>query len=250
MAAVSRRPLLLGAVVVVVLAVGIAIGAHLGGPGAPAPSPSPVAAGTPAATGAGSVSAVPPAAILPQVDLSDVRFASLFGLQLPVSASAGPHDTAGYLASGYSHTPLGALIAAVNIPYRVGGPFGSAIFEPTIARQVVGAGADRDSLLAVSRRDAARSGVGATPPPDVLITGSDIAINGFRWESYTPDVAIVHVAGSQPDPSSGRIIRIDQRTELRWSDGDWRFVAPPGGDFAATATPIGSVDGYQLFRRS
>jgi hypothetical protein len=80
------------------------------------------------------------------IDLADLRWRSFYGIALPVSAADGPRDTRGGLASGYSDTPAGALLAAINIGVRTAAQWGPRIFQPTITSQVTGP--DTPSLLA------------------------------------------------------------------------------------------------------
>ena len=62
------------------------------------------------------------------------------------SPQAGPCDTSGGLAAGFAHTPLGALLAAVNIGVRANAQWGPRIFSPVIRGQVTGP--DAAALLA------------------------------------------------------------------------------------------------------
>ena len=49
------------------------------------------------------------------MSLASVRWSGFYGVELPVSEQAGPYDTSGGVAAGFAHTPLGALLAAVNM---------------------------------------------------------------------------------------------------------------------------------------
>ena len=37
------------------------------------------------------------------------------------------------------------------------------------------------------------------------------------------------------------------RIGVRWQRGDWRVVAPPGGNWASSATAVSSLSGYTTF---
>ncbi|NVI92054.1 hypothetical protein [Actinomadura sp. BRA 177] len=69
---------------------------------------------------------------------------------------------------------------------------------------------------------------------------------GFRWLGYSPEVASVDLLSAGPGDSDVTV-RAVTRLQLRWQDGDWRVVAPPGGTWAGTAAPIRSLDGYVRF---
>jgi hypothetical protein len=42
-------------------------------------------------------------------------------------------------------------------------------------------------------------------------------------------------------------VLVATRIEVLWRDGDWRVVAPPGGDWANSATTVPSLTGYTTF---
>lgn len=223
-----------------VLAVGVALGRGSARPAAatnhPKTTTAPVAS-TPTA---------PVPAIIPTVNLKGLRWAQVDGLQAPVSPTAGPRDTANGLASGYAHTPLGALMAAVNISPRTTTVIGSNVFLPTIDNQVVGS--NQPALLTNTNTTYAQELASAKPP---VPAGSAVfrsfgVIVGFRWTSYTPSVAIVHVVGTAPG-SNGQPFYQDMRYEVRWSGGDWRLVAPPSGLWQTAASIVPSLTGYTLF---
>src|SRR5262249_14504728 len=73
-----------------------------------------------------------------QVSLGGLRWSDFHGVRLPSSPADGPRETNGGLASGYSDTPLGALLAALNIAVRANAQWGPPIFGPTIRHQVTG----------------------------------------------------------------------------------------------------------------
>lgn len=59
-----------------------------------------------------------------QAQLAGLRWADYHGVQLPGSPLAGPRQAAGGLARGFADTPLGALLAAVNIGVRANAQWG------------------------------------------------------------------------------------------------------------------------------
>jgi hypothetical protein len=145
-----------------------------------------------------------------------VRWELVGQVAVPVSSSAGPTRVSGGTATGYAHTPEGALIAAAQLSTRAGFSAGRQSWEPTISQQFE-PGADRDRLLA-ALRDAGE----APAQPGEL---SQIA--GFSYQSYTPDTAVIGLAFRAPANGAARYHVLS--LTLRWRDGDWRMVAPPGG---------------------
>ena len=68
----------------------------------------------------------------------------------------------------------------------------------------------------------------------------------FRWVAYTPVNATVDIASAGPGPQ-GSTVRAVTRIEAQWIGGDWRVIAPPGGDWGNSAAPVTSLRGYSLF---
>jgi len=145
---------------------------------------------------------------------------------LPYSATAGPRIIDGAVARGYAHTPTGALIAAVQIPAR------SLLSPGTEWRQVVqqqvtpGSGRDRYIQL--------RSQVTTDGPPDPRLT----QIAGFRFVTYTPDIAVIQFASKS---NTGQL-QITTGT-VQWSDGDWKQVLQPDGSLSPTAQIVPDLTG-------
>jgi hypothetical protein len=199
-----------------------------GGPARPAArvwspqaSPSSAAAGTPVTT--------------PVTDLSGLRWVNDQGYLLPESAQAGPHAVSGGLASGFADTPLGALVAMINIAARTAWELGPAVFQPTIEHQVTGPYAGEMLSLDL---DAYGNGTGQASGPYARMAG-------FQWAGYTPADATADLA--EEGPADGTVIYAAIQVQAQWINGDWRIVAPPGGDWADSATQIGSLNGYLTF---
>ena len=155
---------------------------------------------------------------------------NLDGTAVPVSRQAGPRRGPWPLAAGFTDTPAGAVLAAVNIAVRTSGQLGPSIFTTTISRQVTGGAS---ALLSAAWKDYAAA-VGQHPPAS---TGgpagtADASARAFRLTSWTPATAGVEVlAGADNGAGPGAVVRL----QVRWRRGDWRLVAPPAGILAATA---------------
>ncbi len=198
-------------------------------------------AGGAASTPSGSPS--PTALALPS-QFPGLRWDDFYGVQVPVAPADGPHHQHNGLAWGFADTPAGALLAAVNIGVRASAQWGPAIFGPTIRRQVTGLGAG--ALLAGCRasymQEARAAGVTGGRP-----LGRGYATEqAFRWVAYTPADATVDIVSAGPGPQ-GSTVRAVTRIEVLWVRGDWRAVAPPGGDWGNSAAPVTSLRGYILF---
>ncbi|MFG3423363.1 hypothetical protein [Micromonospora sp. NPDC048063] len=218
------------ALVVVILVAGLLIavlsGGDDGGNGTATGTPPP----SPAATGSTTMEALPTAA--PTTAPADVRWELVGQTAVPVSASAGPNRT-GTTASGYAHTPEGALIAAAQISVRAGFSAGRQSWEPTIQQQFEPT-ADRDRLLAALRE----AGDAPAQPGEL----SQIA--GYQYQFYTPDTAVIGLVFRAPAAGTPRYHVLS--LTLRWRDGDWRMVAPPGGAWTSvnreTSDLVGVVE--------
>ena len=136
------------------------------------------------------------------------------GVALPYG-EAGPRSDAGAVASGFAHTPVGALLACVQTAMRIGSVNPSAQ-AGEVRAMVVGPG---QSALLASRPAAA-----PVVKPQV---------QGFQFQSYTASTAVIGLALRVTDVSdhSSQVVAAGVVT-MRWSDGDWRMLldttpAPP-----------------------
>ena len=205
-----------------------AFGRH-GTPPKPAAPPAPNA--VPPTANAAPVQQGAPPPSFPVINMSQLIWVSYDGYRLPVSAAAGPRNMTNGLASGYADTPAGALIAAINIAARASWQFGPAIFEPVIDNQVIGQ-YQPDMLSA----DLAAWNAGGQQPPRVSVRSW---LAGFAWQEYTPTVAtldLVEAAGTTEYAAT--------QVQVQWGGGDWKLVAPPGGDWGNASTQITSLSGY------
>ncbi|MFI5066461.1 MAG: hypothetical protein ACHP9Z_21135 [Streptosporangiales bacterium] len=173
-----------------------------------------------------------------------VRWLDFHGIELPVSATAGPHYLHNGLSRGFTGTPAGAVLAAVNIVVRTAAQWGPGIYRPTILRQVTGPAAR--TLLANDRGGyrALRAAAHVAPGQPA---GRGYALEAaYRLDRYTPLSAAVEIVSEGP-ASNGTAVRAVTRIQLRWLRGDWRVLAPPGGSWANSSTPVFSLSGYTAF---
>jgi len=235
-----HRPALLAAAVAIVIlsaALTLALTAH--------PSLSPAAHSRPASSASSAVIAAGRAQPhLPQVSLQGLQWSEYYGIELPLSVQAGPYDTSGGLAAGFAHSPLGALLAAVNVGVRANAQWGPAIFGPEIRGHVTGPGAT--ALLAgcqaaYTQASQSEAVTGGRPLGDV-----DVAEEAFRWVAYTPASAVIDLVSAGPG-SQGTIVRASTRLQVLWDRTDWVLVAPPGGSWPNSASVLSSLAGYTVF---
>jgi hypothetical protein len=165
------------------------------------------------------------------------------GIDLPVSATAGPRHSQAGLASGYAHDPGGALVAAVNIAVRTSAEWGPAIFGRTVSLQVTGPA--KAALLRADTRAWAQLGA-ASPGKNGQVTQATAVEEAYRFTAYTEAAASVDLVTAGPG-SDGIGVDVVTRLRVTWRHGDWRLVAPPGGDWARVSAQVSSLAGYTIF---
>lgn len=176
------------------------------------------------------------------------RWLNYHGIALPVSGTAGPHDIHNGLSGGFTDTPPGAVLAAVNIAVRTSAQWGPRIYRPTINHHVVGRAAGT-MLAAANRGYAALRAAGqvAGPMAQGQPTGRAYTVEAaYRLIRYTPGSATVAIVSEGP-ASNGTTVLAATRIHVRWLRGDWRVVAPPNGTWASSATTVASLSGYTSF---
>ena len=174
----------------------------------------------------------------------DLTWSDFHGIKLPSSASAGPRNTRRGLAWGFADTPRGALLAAINIAVRTAAQWGTAIFLPTITRQVTGPAASALLRAESAEYKQLRAVAGVRPGQPA---GRGYATEaGYRFVAWIPSGATVDIATSGPGNGSTTVLA-STRIHLLGLRGDWRVVAPPGGNWANSATAIASLTSYTIF---
>jgi hypothetical protein len=229
----SRRRRLMVWLALLLLLIGIGLTRHAPTKLTHPPAPAPARPATPAATKPGTATAT-----------DAVTWTSFHGIALPASAQDGPRHVSGGLAWGFTDTPRGALLAAVNIAVRTAAQWGPATYQPTIRYQVTGpdtaalAQADATTWAALRAAAAARPAHPAAP--------GDAAIAGYRFESWTATAALVDLATRAPKTGGGTVLAVTA-VRVAWLAGDWRVLAPPGGTWASSAATVPSLAGFTAF---
>jgi hypothetical protein len=151
---------------------------------------------------------------------------------MPAARVAGPRNTAGGLAKGFSHDTLGAALAAVNISFRLASEAGPQVYEATVREQCFG---DLDTTLQQIRNSFSNAPPGAAKPSEYWykVTSGD----------PTGDLVLMSIAIKTPQSiARGGYVRLDNT--MQWINGDWKLQVP-----TAPPSVIPSVDGYTLLGR-
>ena len=162
---------------------------------------------------------------------SDLRWVSLNGVAVPTSTTLGPRDVDGGRARGFAHSEAGAIVAALNLVGRTSGLVPASVYTATIAEQTVGTKADRDALTEQANSDA---GVLATASPGVFTE-----VVGYRLDSASPEEVSVTLVSRATGPTGSAVLA--QQAEVRWVDGDWRYVLPARDGLQASTPPDGTA---------
>jgi hypothetical protein len=215
-----------GVVVIVVLLVFLLTtgdDAQVTAPQQPATSPAPGATGHPGPTDEGPTD-------VPTATPDGIRWeifggTGLAGVALPVSEAAGPRQITGSTATGYAHTPLGALLATSQIPVR---KLMAPDWKAVVAQQVM-PGPGRDAY------QVARAQV-----TDTAVTPGQLGqLAGFKFVNYTPETATIQLVSRF---ANGGL----QMTTITvaWSQGDWKEVLQPDGSDSPNAQNANNQTGY------
>jgi hypothetical protein len=182
------------------------------------PDETPATSAAPAPTSAAGAGAAPLALVMNRF----IVWRGWHGTRLPFSDRWGPAHVNGDIATGFDHSPEGAVIAMMQQRARLAG-VGDQAWPAAAAAMAVLAPADQ-------------------PPATRVTTGFDTTgdvpyFAGFRWQSYTPDRASAELALEKHDGTLESV----PATEV-WQGGDWKVELPAGG---AAVTPLDGLDQYQ-----
>lgn len=179
------------------------------------------------------------------LDPANVTFRDVYGAAVPASA-AGPRviDADGRV-SGFDHSPAGAVEAAASLTYSANSAQPLATIQATVAQQVVGP--DKPAFLAHLEQEQAAGEPGASQIAASRAAG--FGVWAYEVTSYTPSAARVDLLVRAA--TGGAVSYVNFETAVQWHAGDWRLVAPPGGDWGNVASTLPSVPpGYSVIGRA
>jgi hypothetical protein len=185
--------------------------------------PAPATAGSATATSPSTVDEGP--TTVPTAPPAGVTWQLYHTVALPFSTQAGPRHVTDSTATGYAHTPTGALLAAAQIPIR---KLIAPDWQAVVAQQVV-PGPGRDAFSTVRARV-----TDATPTPGEL---SQFA--GFKFVNYSPNLATIQFV-SRFVSGTLQVATIT----VQWQAGDWKEVLQPDGGDSPTAQAVQNLIGY------
>lgn len=130
------------------------------------------------------------------------------GVPLPFSSSDGPTRIDGAVAEGYTHSPQGAALAAIQIGMRM---IYSPDFTSVVTRQTAITNTERDQLIQAR-----------TSQPSInsdAVLAATMQPVGFKIGAYSDTDATIYYAYR----GQGQNHRI-ARMAVTWIDGDWKYT--------------------------
>ncbi|MFI7025136.1 hypothetical protein ACIBMZ_20705 [Micromonospora sp. NPDC049900] len=167
---------------------------------------------------------------------TDLTWITVAGLDLPVSAAAGPRNFAAGRARGFAQTPSGAVLAALHLLVRTSPQVGPRVWEPTLREQVVGP--DVAAYIDAVTRNYALAQEQLQIPYGDPLSPIYASIAGVRIDSYGPHAASMRLLIEAPDGSSG-VARAATVVQVSWTGTDWSLIAPPRGDWSTVRALVG-----------
>ena len=177
-------------------------------------------------TGCGSDSSEPapgPPPPDPNRAPADVRWQSWQGVALPIGGKDGP-TTIDATASGFTQTPQGAALAAIQHSVRMALSPDDTWTKVAARSLVTGPGKD--------------SWVQARVLVSVKGTDPSVAprIAGYKITNWSPDTTAVTVYTTYPDNS---VLASD--ATVSWTAGDWRLLLPDPATKTVTVRDVAAV---------
>jgi hypothetical protein len=154
---------------------------------------------------------------------SGVHWETFQGISLPIGDDGPAHDDG--TATGYTHTPQGAVLAAVNHMVRMSTADDTT--WPSIAATELAPGPGKDAYVL------ARVRISITGPAQPTTTPR---IVGYRITAYSPTAAQVAIVASYPEHS---LTSTD--TRVVWTGGDWRLELPDPATKTRTVTAVNTL---------
>jgi hypothetical protein len=228
----SPRFVVSAVVVALLAAVGLALALWPGdGPAASlSPVTAPPASSLPA--GSGSVCGLDATGGRTLTRAPKVAWAPIGATDAPSSAEHGPGriDGTTRVRSCYSHTPEGALLAAVNLLASSADP---ELLLETTRQQTVDSPGKKVALAQIQQR------IEDGGP------GIPMEVAGFRLLSYSQEEATVEVVMSFDDGEN--LTHVTTGADLVWQGGDWKFVLADDGTGGPVSGKVSDLSRYVLW---
>lgn len=175
-----------------------------------------------------AVEPAPPApasqAVDPAAPPEQVTWQAYQSIELPSSAVSGPKSASP--ASGYTQSPQGAALAAIQTTVRI-----STAPDDQWAAQVrssVAPGDGRDAFM-INRAQLSISQ--GAPQAEARPT-----VRGYVMRDYNDERATVDIITSYPDDSV-----LSTTARMLWRDGDWKLVLPSPNEELETQRALATV---------
>lgn len=162
----------------------------------------------------------------------DTTWILLGSVALPTVSGVGPAVIDGMVASGYQHSPTGALLAVANASYRL--PLSGDEDWEAVTDAVVAPGAAGDAW-----RDL-RGGITTGP---TNLTGDYSQITGFQFLSYADSEAVIQLVTVD---NNGTLQMAAYR--VRWVEEDWKFVPADSGKLTVNSQILSSLNGFVVWK--
>lgn len=158
----------------------------------------------------------------PATPPTGVRWEPFESIALPFAAEGPTDRPASGAVAGFTHTPPGAALAAIQQTVRIS--VAPDTQWPQVVRAGVAPGPQRDAF------SVHRAQISITTPPEV---DQAPRITGYTVTDYTDTTANVEVYTVLPDQSS----QIND-VSVVWSSGDWKLRLPAEDDPATRVRAI------------
>lgn len=148
---------------------------------------------------------------VPTNGLPDTEWQLVGSMAAPTAPEEhGPARSNDGFRTCFARSPTGALYAAVNF-------WATATDKPDaeVLRRLAADTEVRADAIADARRDDGAS----------LDEAGPLQVVGFNFTSWSPQSASLDLAFRL---QNGGLLRLP--TAMRWQEGDWKYVIPPGGD--------------------
>lgn len=149
-----------------------------------------------------------------------VRWQSWQGVRLPISAEDGPTKSETPAATGYTRTPQGAALAAIQHTVRMS--IAPDQWWPEIANRALVTNPGKDQWVL------GRARFSITGPADPKLAPR---IRGYKVTTWNAERAEIAVYTSYSDDSVAA-----NATVVSWVYGDWRLVLPDPSDTTPVVT--------------